>query len=367
MKIGIDAKWYFTGNPSGKIVVRNLLEELLKIDNDDYFYIYLDRKDKNLLFPYKSDKIKIVYIWAGVNALSNIFIIPLISWKNKLDVVLFQYFTPFFSNFRKIAYIHDCKFRSNPEYYTFAERLYFFPLRILLKWSDLIVTVSETERRRIEQYYKVNTNLVKVIYNGVSNKFKPISQFSKDFIEKIKKENELPDNYILYVGRLNIIKNISGLIKAIYFLQNKEISLIVVGEKDWKFKKVGKLIYSLKLEERIKFLGFKEDKELACIYALSTVFCFPSFAESFGMPAVEAMAAGVPVVVSDIPSIQEVCGNAGIYCNPNNPKDIAEKIDFLLSNENIRKEKIALGYKTSEKYKWENSARRILDMFHNLD
>ena len=245
--------------------------------------------------------------------------------------------------------------------------MYFFPLRYQIHKAGLIFTVSEEEKKRILKYFNLSNNSVQVIYHGVNTIFRSIEKFSKELIYNTKKRNELPEKYLLYVGRLNIRKNIANLIKAVHTLKNKEIRLLIVGKKDWKFHDVKKLIDELNLNTRIKFLGFKDGEELACIYALSTIFCFPSFAESFGLPAAEAMAAGIPVVVSNTTSLPEICGDAGSYVDPAKPEDIAAAIDELLSNKNLYNEKKRLGIERAKLFKWETAAEKILYYIENID
>ena len=283
-----------------------------------------------------------------------------------IEVVLFQYFISISSKFENISFIHDIKFLTNPEYYTIRERLYLFPLKYLIPKSRLIFTVSEEEKKRIVKYFNLNNDLVKVIYHGVNNIFKPLEQFPEDLIYKVKKKNNLPENYLLYVGRLNIRKNLLNLIKAVHSLENKDIPLVMAGKKDWKFHEVKKLIDQLNLNTRIKFLGFKEGEELACIYALSTIFCFPSLVESFGLPAAEAMAAGIPAVVSNTTSLPEICSDAGSYADPNRPEDIASVVDELLRNKNLYNEKKRLGIERAKLFKWETAAEKILYHIENI-
>ena len=105
MKIGLDAKWFFEGPPSGRVVIRNLVKHLVEILADDELYIFLDSRERNTPFPYAAPNIHLVYIWAGNNMLSNVFVFPFVASPHKLDIVVFQNFTPLVSNFKRYAYI----------------------------------------------------------------------------------------------------------------------------------------------------------------------------------------------------------------------------------------------------------------------
>src|SRR5205085_3650288 len=130
-------------------------------------------------------------------------------------------------------------------------------------------------------------------------------QHDPNFLNWVKEKYGLPDNYLLFTGRLNARKNIRGLIQSLQFLEDKNISLVIVGEKNWKSPQVDELLIEKKTKERVIFTGFVPDGELAAIYAMAKTFCYPSFAEGFGLPPLEAMASGVPVVVSATTSMPE--------------------------------------------------------------
>ncbi len=367
MKIGIDAKWFFNGNPSGSEVVRNLVKELIKMDNKNYYYIFLDKKDKHLLFPYKSDKIKIIYVWAGINAISNIFVLPMVAWQYNIDVFLLQYFTPFISNFKKIVYVHDAIFKSHPQYFSFLEKLYFLPIKLLSYFADIVITVSNSEKKRLIKYsFAKDPSKIKVVYNGFNKKFRPLNEIKEGVVSKTKKKFGLPDKYLLYVGRLNERKNILNLLKSVQRLKDIEIKIVLVGKYDWKMFDLPRKIKELNIIKRVLLLDYVDDEYLPALYSLATIFCYVSLQEGFGLPPLEAMASGVPIVISNTSSLPEICGEAGTYCNPNDPQDIAEKIDILLSDDILYEKKKEIGLSVSKPFDWSQSAKKILEIFDSV-
>ncbi|MFL5808986.1 MAG: glycosyltransferase family 4 protein, partial [Flavisolibacter sp.] len=175
----------------------------------------------------------------------------------------------------------------------------------------------------------------------------------------IRKKLDLPARYILFVGRLNARKNIEALLKAMVVLADKDIRLVVVGSQEWKAPDLQTLT-SVELAEKVQFTGSVNDRELSMIYAMATIFCFPSFAEGFGIPPLEAMASGVPVIVSNTTSIPEVCSDAALYINPHKPEEIANSIMLLLNDKSLYQEKRAAGLKRAKLFTWENTAHGIL-------
>ncbi|MBD0256163.1 MAG: glycosyltransferase family 4 protein [Cytophagales bacterium] len=366
MKIGIEAKWFFEGPASGRVVIRNLVEQFIALSTGHEVYVFLDARARQLPFPHQAPHVRLVYIWGGNNMLSNLFVLPRRAARLGLDVVVFQNFSPLFAPFRRIAYIHDVLFLSNPEYYTLKERLYFLPLKRLTRAAERACTVSHEEKKRLLKYgYKDDASQVDVIYHGVSPVFRPRERFDASYLAAVRDRYRLPDQYVLFVGRLNIRKNIDHLLQAIPLLRNTRITLVIAGAQDWKMFDFQNLIGSLSITDRVQLIGAVHGEELAAVYAMATVFCFPSYAESFGLPALEAMAAGVPVVVSNTTSLPEICGEAGSYIAPDQPGQIAGRIDELLENEALYQEKKKLGLHRAASFTWQQSAQRLMECIYH--
>jgi glycosyltransferase involved in cell wall biosynthesis len=361
MRIGIDAKWYFDGPPSGKRVVNSLVDHLLTIDFQNEYVIFLNRKHKDRIFLNKNSNCTLCYVWAGNNLLSNLFVLPFYSAKFRIEALLYQNFISPFGTAKKIAYIHDVLFLSNPEFYTIYERLYFAPLKKLTKFADYIITVSEEEKKRL-LCFKFCTQEEKIIvaYHGVDSSFKPAEEFSEIKKAETKDKYLLPDRFLLYVGRLNIRKNIDNLLIAVSLLEDQNIRLVIVGAIDWRKSNHNATISRLKIENRIIFTGAVY-KDLGVLYSLATLFCFPSLAESFGLPPLEGMASGTPVVVSNTTSLPEICGEAGNYIDPVNPKSISKMIDCLLIDDELYSKKRRLGLIQARKFTWETTAKVVLN------
>jgi glycosyltransferase involved in cell wall biosynthesis len=300
-------------------------------------------------------------VWAGNNQLSNLFVLPRQAARQHLDVVVFQNFPSWGGKFKKIAYIHDILHLSHPHFYTWKEQLYFRPLPPLARRADLICTISEEEKKRIIRHYKtVRDDQIDVIYHGVSPAFKPKEQFPASYLQRLVEQYALSDRFLFFVGRLNIRKNIQNLLAALPQLHDRQIPLLVAGSKDWKTVDFEKLIADLNLVGRVRFLGNVPDQDLPGIYALATVFCFPSYAEGFGLPLIESMASGVPVVTSNATCLPEIGGEAGTYFDPDSSHEIAAAIDGLLGNPDAYRTKRELGFRRARQFRWEKSAAGLL-------
>lgn len=365
IRVGIDAKWFFDGNASGRVVVRNLVQKFDQSNTVEFVY-YFKKKDRNE--PEISQlKGKVVFIWGGNNFLSNLFILPFYAIRNQCDCILFQYFPSFLFWKRQYSFIHAIGFISDPEYFTLIERIYLFPLRFLVKLATGIITVSEFEKSRMERL-GFGKNIPKyVVYHGISSDFRPKELQPITELSRVKSQYKLPERYILFVGRLNIIKNIGNLLKAFRILSDRvsDVQLVVVGDKDWKSLDIDFLIKNLGLSDRVELKGSIFGADLPYVYSLASVFCFPSYNESFGLPPIEAMASGVAVVASDQSSIPEICQDAVLYASPDDYEMISEQLLKLLSDHSLRNEFILKGLERAKNFTWEKSADALNDIFIN--
>lgn len=361
MIIGIDAKQYFTGPISTKIILQNVLPLLFELYTEHQWIVFLNSKDKHRGSPFKQINVRIEYVYTPTNMLSNLFLLSRHIRKNKIDVSLFMMFPALFNKTRSVVFIHDVLFRQFPQYFTWKEKLYFKPIAWLLPKADRIICTTEFVSKKLIEYGYVTSNeKIDIAPLGIAGNFKPLNQHDEISVKAVKKKFNLPDKYILFVGRLNTRKNIEGLLKALTILPDKEIPLVIVGEKDWKAPDLQQHLSNVALKTRIQFTGGVTDSELVVIYALSTIFCFPSFAEGFGLPPLEAMASGVPVIVSKNTALAEVCGDAALYINPHKPEDITSAITTLLDDQFLYNEKRILGFERAKEFTWSGCAHRIM-------
>lgn len=361
MRIGIDAKSLFSGPVSTTVVLQNLLPELIRLYPANEWILFLNKNEKHLEIPFQGENIHPCYIWAGMNMLSNIFVVPSIAKKMKVDVMVFQTFPSLQGKIPAIAFIHDVLFRDYPQFFTWKERLYFKPLPFLTRRATRLTATTEFVSNKLVDYnYTYSRSKIDIVPLAVSPKFKCIEKFDSEYLKTIKEKFRLPDEFLLFVGRLNVRKNIETLFKALPLLENKTIPLIIVGEPDWKVPDLKRMISLPDLKNRILITGRMTDEELTATYAMSKIFCFPSFAEGFGLPPLEAMASGIPVVVSNSTSFPEVCGDAGVYVNPAQAESIAHAINSLLSDAELYSQKKQKGFARAAKYTWELSAHAMM-------
>lgn len=280
----------------------------------------------------------------------------MLSSRPKLDAVLFQNFVPLYGKTRSVGFVQDLLFVDFPEYFTFSEKCIFRLMQKGLVHASVLVVTSESEKQRMLTLGVEAP--IEVVPLGISKAFKVLADYSEAQIEGVRRKYDLPGEFLLYVGRFNIRKNLSGLLAA-YRRMNSTIPLVLVGPRDLGQGQGGEY-RTLAAGKRIVTTGYVDGADLPLIYAMATVFCFPSFAEGFGLPPLEAMAAGVPVAVSNATSLPEVCGEAARYFDPSDIDAMALEIDGLVSDSSLRKEMIGKGLARSSEFTWGKTSKGIL-------
>lgn len=225
-----------------------------------------------------------------------------------------------------------------------------------VKKATKIVTISNASKDDIIKVYKVKSDKVQVIYPGIK---------AGSLMDK--KENT-EGEYILFVGTLQPRKNIVRLIEAFSRLVKKhpKIKLIIVGKKGWLWEDILNAPKKFSVEEKVKFLEFVSDEQLASLYQHALCFVLPSLYEGFGLPVLEAMKYGCPVITSNISSLPEAGGDAALYIDPQSTEDIAQKLEKIITDPVLRKELIEKGKKQIQKFSWEKSAQETLKVLENL-
>jgi len=366
IKLGIDAKWFFDGPPSGNMVVKNLVNQMVKNHDGFELYLFFTNKHKLQADGYFPAEVRTVFLPAIPNMLSNMFLVPFAAKKYGLDAMLFQNFTSLWPHkLFKIAYIHDMLFLDYPQYYSKTELVYFKNMKRNAAKANLIITISESEKKRLVENFVARKKMISVVHHGINENFKPLANYANGKVGDALNKYHLPEKYLLFVGRVNIRKNLLNLIKALTLLDDSTIKLIVVGEESSLTADLQNIINGNNLSERVLFTGHVPEADLYLIYANATVFCFPSFAEGFGLPPLEAMQCGVPVVVSNLTAMPEVCGDAAVYVDPYDTLDIAQKINLLLNNRMFYMQKASAGIDHSKNFSWEKSADGILTLITN--
>jgi glycosyltransferase involved in cell wall biosynthesis len=263
-----------------------------------------------------------------------------------------------------ISTIHDLIPLRVPQEHKQIEIDYRNDITYAMEHSDHIITVSETSKKDIISEFNFPEKKITVIPNGVD------FNFFNEFVDEstlltTRKKYKLPKKFILYFGNIRKHKNVSSLIKAYSLLPieiRDEVSLVITQGNDDLFQ----LVKELNIEKQVCFTTFIDDLDLPSMYKLAMVMVFISLYEGFGLPVIEAMAAGTPVITSNISSMPEIAGNAAVLVNPLQLDEISASLEKIIQDSDFRDQLIKLGFENAKKYSWDNSGEKLIDLFTML-
>jgi glycosyltransferase involved in cell wall biosynthesis len=290
--------------------------------------------------------------------------LPLRSLAQRLDILHMTYSAPVWSAAPIVLTVHDICYATNPEW--FSER----DLSVLssniprsIHAAAYVITDSQSARDQIVEYYKVPDSKISVIPIGPGPAAAPISpEDARAELAKLGIEAKRP--YLLAVGNLQPRKNLVRLLDAFKDLvgpRGHDVDLVIVGPP--RFRAEDTFAASTAVTERVRFTGYVTDHQLAAFYKCSTAFVFPSLYEGFGLPALEAMSHGVPVVCSNAGSLPEVCGDAALLFDPMSVDAIIEAVDRVLSDADLRKRLGAAGSARAREFSWTKSAEMTVAVY----
>lgn len=287
----------------------------------------------------------------------------------KLDIIHDVHLGVFFfypKQIKKILTIHDLVPIKFPQTHKIETILvYKYVLIGSLKQVNIIIANSYNTKQDITKYFKIPEEKIRVTYLGVDEDYKPLPE---NEIEKIRQKHNLTYPFILYVGTLEARKNIPTLLKAFYKLKNKGLShkLVITGKKGWKYKNIFKLTEQLNLQKDVVFTGYVPREDLPALYNAADLFVYPSIYEGFGLPPLEAMACGIPVITSSSSSLPEVVGNAGIMVSPYDVDGLAKAMYEVLTNEGLKEELRKRGLKRAKLFSWRKTAKETLKVYEEV-
>lgn len=238
-----------------------------------------------------------------------------------------------------------------------------------LERPDKIITISEATKQDMIQHLRVDPSKIEVIYCGVD--FKHFNEVRNNS-QSVREKHQLPDQYVLYMGTLEPRKNIETLIEAFKRFKvegdesNAQMKLVLAGKKGWLYEGIFKKIQELGLEDDVVDLGYIDEVDKPALYQMAECFVFPSIYEGFGIPVIEAMAAGTPVITTNVSSLPEVVGEAGLLVDPKDTIALAESMHQLTTNEIKKQELIQKGYAQAQKFSWETSAEKLYKVYKEL-
>jgi glycosyltransferase involved in cell wall biosynthesis len=368
MKIGYDAKRAFLNSSGLGNYSRNTLNALFRFFPENEYILFTPEIKDKLFDNYKRFKVvspqnriakKMKSLWRSL------FLVPQLKrhgvelfhgLSNELPKGIHK------SGIPSVVTIHDLIFMRYPEFYKPIDRkIYFKKVKYACHSADKIIAISKQTKHDIETFFHVPPEKVELIYQPVSPVF-----FEKQNVAEIRTKYHLPEKFILSVGTIEPRKNQLALLQA---LQSKEIKVpvVFVGKQTSSYMtELNRFIKENELGTRITFLSNIPEADLAALYQTATLSVYISVFEGFGLPVIESMACGCPVVTSSVSVLPETAGDAAVLCNPAKVEEIAQKVALLLENKNFRNEIIEKGKQRSILFHPENYAQKLISLYAKI-
>jgi len=375
MKIGVSAFAGDAGKSGISQYMKNIFKRLPELSSTDEYVMFMAKSDREH-FDFSHQRVSIVALpdWFGhpvVNIFWHLICLPLMLAVYRCDCVYLPagnrrlawwYGVPSIGTVHDLSQLH-VEGKYDPVRMFYCKKVMPFLMRRL----DRVISVSEATRQDLEQYAGVNPRVIDVVYNGAD--LEHFNHDNKDLAtQRVRRKYNITEPYILYTARLEHPgKNHVRLLEAYAELKrNKEIPhhLILAGSPWFGAEAVYAAALDLGISEYVIFAGFVPNEELPDLYAGADLFAFPSLFEGFGIPLLEAMASGTPIVASNVASIPEVVQDAGLLFEPTRTGEIRSAIARLCGDSDLRKNLVELGLQQSARFSWDDSAKQVWEVCH---
>jgi len=362
MKIAIDVrKWRDYGIGT---YVRNLVRHLARLDHETTYFLFCHSNDAPVLRDLAANFVPVVDDSAGYG-LSEHITIPFKLRRLGVDLLHApHYVLPILCPTRHVVTIHDCIHLLFPQYLPNRAALHYarYMLGRAVRRSALVFTVSEASRADILRFYPdADPERIRVVHNAIDSDM--LRDPGPEEMERVRERYRIRERFVLFAGNIKPHKNLDRLVRAFGLLKQRpgleDVKLILIGDEVGSYGSLRRRVEGEGVRADVRFFGFVPERTLAALYRMASVFAFPSLYEGFGLPPLEAMACGTPVVTSRISSLPEVVGDAALLVDPYSVEDIAEGLARALSDEALRRSLTEKGLARSAAFSWERSVRAI--------
>jgi glycosyltransferase involved in cell wall biosynthesis len=349
--------------------VRNLLRHLSRLDHSTEYVVLCQHRDCAITQEL-GENFRTVSESSPAYSIREQFKVPLDLSRERPD--LFHaphYVLPPLTPCKSVVTIHDCIHLRFPQY--LPNRLAYAYARasmwIATHRATRVLTVSEASKRDILEFFHVPERKIDVIPNAIDECFNQVP--AEEEVAMVRERYQLDDPFVLYAGNIKPHKNLERLIEAFHTFRRRgfdDVKLLIIGDQISKYATLRHAVHRLKLHKYVRFLGFVPDRTLAVLYRLAAVFVFPSLYEGFGLPPLEAMASGTPVITSNVSSLPEVVGDAALLIDPYDPEAIADAIRQVLSDSSLREDLRDRGFARARHFSWERSITRVREIYDEV-
>ncbi|MBI3980596.1 glycosyltransferase family 4 protein [Candidatus Microgenomates bacterium] len=376
MIVGIDASRAFSEQKTGtENYSYQLIKSIAKLDSHHSYLLYTRKVGE--------EEVKKAFNWSNIPqniTIRNITFTRLWTQLGLASEVVFNppdtLFIPAHTlpvlrspKIKTVVTIHDLGYEFLPQYHQFPHKLYLNKsTEYAVAQASRLIAVSQSTKKDLIKKLNCPEGKIEVIYEGYDKSIYNLQCTMYKRNEVLRKYN-LDKPFILFVGTLQPRKNIVRLIEAFSLIASsfkEPVELVIAGNKGWMYEEILAAPKKYRIENLVKFLGYTTEEDLPVLYSSTLCFCLPSLFEGFGLPVLEAMACGCPVLVSRTSSLPEVAGDAGIYVDPLNTQEIAKNLQSIISSNNLRLLKRKQSLEQAQKFSWEKCAEETIGLFERL-
>lgn len=369
MRIGIDCRMYSTAFTGIGRYTQELTNHLFSLDSKNEYVLFFNHPQFDKFEP-PHDRVRKILVNSPHYSIQEQTTFLFHLYREKLDLMHFTHFNaPLLYARPSIVTIHDLtlSFFPGKKMTSFLHRLgYNLILGKTVKRAKKVITVSENTKKDLQRFFHVPSDKIEVIYCGVDQKFRPIED--QKFLQSVQQKYHIDKTFLLYTGVWRNHKNLPNLLRAFSLLRKRykfQGYLVITGREDpFYASEIKNLISELELKQHVILTGLVDEQDLIALYNATEAYVFPSLYEGFGLPSLEAMRCGTPVVASNISSIPEICGEGNaLFFDPYDPKDMAEKMNLIITDKILRQQLIENGFTRAQQFSWRKMAQEILKLY----
>lgn len=366
-RIGIDAHAIGENLTGNETYIANLISGISSMESGHQFTLLFTRRDLADRWSNKYEQIKTALIWPSTPLIRIPFSLPYLAWRRGIDLLHVQYVSPPLIQIPVVTTIHDISFEKYPDLFSAREVAQFrMTIPMSARRAAKVLTISQNSKQDLIEFYGLKEEDIVVTYLGVSSIFSPVASGH----EEIMKKYGIDGTYILTVGNLQPRKNLQRLVAAYVRLRNSrpdiKHKLVIVGKRAWRHDPIIESAKQSRWAKDILLTDYVPEDDLPVLYSGASVFVYPSIYEGFGLPPLEAMACGVPVITSDRSSLPEVVGDAAIKINPFDVEAIAASMASVILEPSVASKMRQASVERASLFSWEKCARQTVEVFENI-
>jgi glycosyltransferase involved in cell wall biosynthesis len=363
MRVGIDARLVYYSQAGIGQYILHLVNGLAKVDTDSEYVLLQSRKDDTTIL--EEPNFRRVSLWTPSHHRLERYSLNVELMRLGLDVLHSpDFIPPHRPSCKSVITVHDLAFLLYPHFLTKESARYYGHIDQAVRWTDHIIAVSESTKRDTIQHLGVLKDKITVVYEAANPIFGPVDR--DEARREVRNRHGVDGPFVLFVSTIEPRKNVPTLLRAIWHLRESykaDVRLVVAGGKGWLFEDAFAVVEELELDDTVHFVGRVSSEDLLYLYNAAEMLAHPAFYEGFGLPPLEAMVCGLPVIVSNVASLPEVVGDAGLLIDPHDVDELTVALWRVLSDSGLREEMQEKGLRQASRFSWERAARETLDIY----